>query len=77
MGRAWSYGSWVSCQGVLDLTHSHKGEGCGHMLFGWQGVLDITNSHKGGGRSHKVVGFHGKGVLDLGHSIKGEGVVIW
>jgi hypothetical protein len=37
----WSYGSWISWQGVLDLTHSHKGGGRGHMDL-VQGVLDLT-----------------------------------
>ena len=42
----WSYGSWISWQGVLDLTHSHKGGrawsyGLGSWIS-WQGVLDLT-----------------------------------
>jgi hypothetical protein len=43
---SWSYGSWISWQGVLDLTHSHKGGrawsyGLGSWIS-WQGVLDLT-----------------------------------
>jgi len=35
----WSYGSLISWQGVLDLTHSHKRGGRGHMVVGFHGKV--------------------------------------